>query len=647
MERSVSASFASYTPRLPELRDVAWAEIEKLQEERRRMHIRLTACQENPASFLLQMEGIEVTQAIQDMSHSVTLFAGKRTAVRIYLSYCGSPDILVQGGLLARSDSGTLTTVPSWKPALLSAANAGDLRTARLDAKLSLNFILPPELTAAGGWNFSLGSLVDAVTGTSLTVFGQTSREVSFVDTAPLRLRVFAVRYPWVDPVTHAQYMFTPSDKDFDLLFSWLARAYPVAQVIGSRAQIDVNLPSGGRRCFNDVDPSIFCASDVNDQLAHIRRLDVAWGADHRTHYYGMVSDGGRNSGKNTGYRLRGQANVVPSTPDPSAVATGPTGSGTAPSGNGDTTWDTDGSWGDWSCGHELAHTFGRAHPGFCNQTHDDPDYPFSNGQLANSDDSFCGFDTGDPSLGIEPAALPGAKWHDVMTYCDFQWISSYTYEGIHTRLAAEDLIGPPTIVMENLISVIARVNMSRREGQIRYVHPVGGPLPADPGFSRSPLVLLRFKTASGELLNEHHVAVKIDSERDEPQEETGLVDALVVAGPEARQVELVIGGKTVDTFRAGDPPQQIQNMLKSDGPGFLGLSWRPAAGEGVSYAAQVSADDGKTWFTLAVGLKEPRFSVDPKHFPGAKRIQIRIIATNGFAQMVAPTEVFDAPASK
>jgi hypothetical protein len=145
---------------LPELRDIAQAEIDKLQEQGRSLRARLSACQENPNLSLLQMDGIEVTQAIQDMPHSVALFAGKRTAVRIYLSYCGSPDILVQGGLLARSDSGEVTTVPSANQALLRAENAGDLRAARVDAKLSLNFILPPELTAAGGWNFSLGSLI-------------------------------------------------------------------------------------------------------------------------------------------------------------------------------------------------------------------------------------------------------------------------------------------------------------------------------------------------------------------------------------------------------------------------------------------------------------------------------------------------------
>jgi hypothetical protein len=34
--------------------------------------------------------------------------------------------------------------------------------------------------------------------------------------------------------------------------------------------------------------------------------------------------------------------------------------------------------------------------------------------------------------------ALPGQGWHDVMTYCNFQWLSPYTYRGILDRLIAE-----------------------------------------------------------------------------------------------------------------------------------------------------------------------------------------------------------------
>lgn len=130
---------------------------------------------------------------------------------------------------------------------------------------------------------------------------------------------------------------------------------------------------------------------------------------------------------------MRGCAAGIPQTPDPATVASGPTGSGTW-------NWDTDGSYGDWYTGHELGHTYGRFHIGSgCGESADDPNYPFPHGQIANPDDAFVGLDVGDPAHAIPLAALPGVQWHDVMSYCVTQWLSSYTYAHIHDRLVAEN----------------------------------------------------------------------------------------------------------------------------------------------------------------------------------------------------------------
>jgi hypothetical protein len=68
-------------------------------------------------------------------------------------------------------------------------------------------------------------------------------------------------------------------------------------------------------------------------------------------------------------------------------------------------------------------------------------------GQLANADNAFVGFDVGDPAHSLPMAALPGTDWHDVMTYCNTQWLSSYTYQPIYTRLVAENDLAPgPTL---------------------------------------------------------------------------------------------------------------------------------------------------------------------------------------------------------
>jgi hypothetical protein len=157
-----------------------------------------------------------------------------------------------------------------------------------------------------------------------------------------------------------------------------------------------------------------------------------------------MVSDGG--------FFMRGKAAGIPAAPDPSVVASGPTGPDTWG-------WDFDGSYGDWYGGHELGHTFGRKHPGFCGETQDDLDgYPFAGGSLADAEDSFCGFDVGDPLLGVGRSVLPGLDWHDVMTYCDQEWLSPYTYQAIRSRLLAEDALGslPAAGPVPVAVSVVA-----------------------------------------------------------------------------------------------------------------------------------------------------------------------------------------------
>jgi hypothetical protein len=358
----------------------------------------------------LQLDGMEVTQAIQTLSQSVPLVAGKRTVVRLYLSHYSSPGVTVRGELaLRRSPSEPPVIIPSLNTVVLNSAQAGNLTVKRNDVTRSLNFELPNTHTVEGPLIISIAGITNAVGGALIPLGCERRPTVRFHASPPLRVRVLGFRYTQGNPpVTH-----TPSNLDFQALLSWLGRAYPVGQVISSQAVIDATAA-----------PPFSC-NDINAQLAALRALDMGAGGDQRTHYYGLVSDGG--------FFMRGCAAGIPPTPDPGTVASGPTGPATWG-------WDFDGTYGDWYGGHELGHTFGRLHPGFCGETQDDlNNYPYPNGQLAASDASFAGFDVGDPALNLPMVALGGTQWHDVMTYCNFQWLSAYTYQGVRLRLLAED----------------------------------------------------------------------------------------------------------------------------------------------------------------------------------------------------------------
>jgi hypothetical protein len=592
------------------------------------------------APGLLSVDGIEVTQVVQDMGHAVPLIADKATVVRVYLSRPEGGVVTVRGEIsVRRSPTGTPHRVPSLATARVNPTQNGRLRTKRHDLRLSLNFALPASLTVKGRAFIEISSLADAATGQAIVCSDCAEKqvEVRFVEAAPLRVRLISLRYRTDDaPNGHV-----PRALDVSLFKSWVGRAYPVSRVIFSQATVDTDIRPPFKSNTSDK---------TNAQLTTIRRLDVDNGADQRTHYYGMVYDA-------RDFFMRGSASALPDTPDPTAVASGPTGD---PEGG----WDTDGSYGDWYGGHELAHTFGRLHPGFCDgNSDDDAEYPFTDGQLSNSNAAFVGFDVGDASLGIPMRALPGQQWHDVMTYCDQQWMSSYTYDGIRLRLLAEDALGPTPSAGEDthiavneleinmtsgdFISVVAEVNLTEGTGNIRYVNPVSRTLSAaavgGAGFE------LRVLDATGQALGSYPAPVKLNSCADPSEDRTGIVDAVIPANPAARQIELLYNGQVLDTFRSGAAVAEISNLRRETSTeSALSFAWDNAATtsveddvSNVTYNVQVSTDEGQTWQTVAVGRTSPDATIDRTQFEPGDRVTVRVVATDGFTSTVAETETF------
>jgi hypothetical protein len=583
-----------------------------------------------------QLDAIEVTQTIQDLSHSVTLIARKRTFVRVYLGVAAAP-LTVYGTLrVSRHAHGPWTRVPSVGNADLDPGRSGStlaqLQTRRDNIGYSLTFRLPSRFTRAGKLWVRLGRVRVVGTGRIVRVTDPVGTEtVTFTASPPLRLRVINLQYTTGSPpITYAA-----TTTDLALLQSWLSRTYPIPNVAFSSVRVPATA----------VWP--FSSGQANAQVAAIRALDMAGGGDPRTHYYGFVSDGG-------GF-MRGSAAGIPGTPDPAVVASGPTG----PSTWG---WDNDGSYGDWYGGHELGHTFGRFHPGFCGESHDDPAYPFTAGQLANADDAFVGLDAGDSSLGLALAALPGTAWHDVMTYCPTQWLSSYAYEGIRDRLVAEAALFPgavpaapagvgATMIDDPAVHVAAVLNLTTGTGSIEHVTPLPGDPPATPP-PDDTRVVLRSHTPDG-AIQEYPVEFKPDLCRLPDEDEVGLVDAVIDVAGDVTAIELLIDGTAVATFEPSAAPSAAENVhvgsAELEGAGEEGiavtqsvLSWDDTSGAGdgrPTYVVQASTDHGETWQTLAVGATETSLPLDSADFADAEEVRFRVLTTNGIAYTEATTD--------
>ena len=673
-----------------------------------------------PGPDEVALDGVEITQAIQDMAHTVPLVAGKSTIARAYLSTESANPVTVRGTLALTRGTRTYR-INSLNAVTVDPTQNWQLAPKRADVNQSLNFRIPARRAGAGNVRVRLSRVVDAGGAPIGCSDCATNRvAVNLHASAPLRLRVIALRYTTGTPPVS----FAPSGTDFNLTDSWLKRAYPVGSVLSTTVTTDATAAWP------------FGCGDANAQVAAMRANDIAGGTDKRTHYYGLVADGG-------GF-MRGCAAAIPGTPDPTAVASGPTGSGTFG-------WDNDGSYGDWYTGHELGHTYGRFHPGSgCGESSDDASFPYPSGQLADASERFAGFDVGDASNGIAMAALQGTVWHDVMTYCPNQWLSAYTYTGIHSRLSGEDVLPagpvpvganrtsgasasviqagdpgkvvarkspaavvpgrshlvltrpaardgsdarlvaaaeaqvpapvtgreiapsaaeaaqttPPRVERESqkiavpanrgkrdsalkvkrgdLLSVVATINLTKATGTIKFVNRVqrGFDLPMAPG-SEIEIVLLN---SAGRMLKKYPVALKRDTDIPANEDQTGLVDTVVPFVNGSAEVRVLLFGDIVDSRKVSASAGGARALRGTGivdvkaGPGKAQeYSWQAMGGEGTTYTLQLSSDNGKTWQTVAIGLTEPRYSLDPNDV-GTTATMLRVLANDGINNTVVGT---------
>lgn len=606
---------------------------EELTADRQKL---ITGCAPPPPpSRHVQLDGIEITQAIENMSQSITLVAGKQTWARVYFSTTSNLPITIKATLRAKNSATNGTEdIPSIASVVLTPGTS--LRARRESWNLSLNFPVPSTIAAAGAADFTVVAVSDVDSG-SPVVCDQciNDRQVSFVATPPLRVRIIGMKYSSGTPPVSQ----TPRVVDFALLQSWLLRAYPSAQLTASTTTV------------NASNPWPFTCNQANTQLAAIRANDIANGADSRTHYLGLVFNGG-------GY-MRGCASGAPATPDPTTVASAPTGSTSGANVPVNVTGDTDASFGDWYGGHELAHTYGRNHPGFCNgNSASDPNFPNPNGQISDNQGDDTGLDVGDTANGVQLAVLPGATKFDIMTYCNQpQWLSGYAYEGVRTRLAAEDpsgggapgggapvgsetpsagsTAGPAEMLIGSFVHVVASVNVTKQTGKIEYVTPVAKAAPQAASDGRAEL---RTLTNTSEVLGHYAVQVREDTDIPTGEDQTAIIDAAIPFTPSLGQIQLVLSGKILDNFRASQnqPPRPTGLRLAhgaiaptAEVAAGTVITWAPTLmpGDHVTYVVQTS-QDGKTWDTIGVGLVQPTLALTAQQ---AASSFVRIIATNGF----------------
>ena len=450
------------------------------------------------------LDWIEVTQAIQDLNNSVPLIAGKVTLVRAYLTLSSgySPSPLKEGKLVVQPSSGSPITINSTNSPFLT--NQSQIGPKRLNLNATLNFFLP--LLPPGQYKLAIdNSLINYDGWTIPCTNCTTQRPMTLLQSPKLKIVLVPVIYKSdKDPTFRTD---EPQNKEYDLIRSWIKRAYPIAsdpsllKIDDERNfPLEINVDDLSDSYPNKTPKSNYlnATADVTNSFVRVDRLLTE--NLPSTHYVGLVSDHNPNGTTgNTEYFKAGNTTIMGTMPtlqdyfgQPGSVATGQRGLAQPPwatiLGGNATYWDSDGSYGDWYTGHELGHALGRPHAigsggttsnTLCDTSLENPvNLPHPNGQLSDSTNTFIGYDSGDVAPPISPQLLPGQQWHDVMTYCVYQWLSDVTYNEIRCRLHAENgepcpfppnpNPNPPPAAPTNL-----RVSDVQNNGISSNVHPV------------------------------------------------------------------------------------------------------------------------------------------------------------------------------
>ena len=333
--------------------------------------------------FNLRIDGMYLTQSVQTYTGAVPLVKDRDGYLRVFVTAnqtnLTAPQVRVRFYQAANLVS-TLTIAPPATSVPLSP-NEGSLSS-------SWNVAVPRTLIQPG-----LSVLADVDPSNDIAEADETDNQFPASGT-PLPLDVhatsaFSVRFvPVLQSVNGRQGNVTNANKD-----SYLTAAMKIHPL----ASYDADL----RAPYTTTAPAVD-ANNSSTWTTILSQLDALRAADGSSRYYFGVVNPSYNSG---------------------IAGVGYVGGKTALG------WDKNGA--DWVAAHEWGHNWGRNHAPCGGASGPDPNYPYPGGS------------TGVYGLDVATQTLKPPSYTDVMGYCDNEWISDYTYEGVLAwREAQPDVVG-------------------------------------------------------------------------------------------------------------------------------------------------------------------------------------------------------------
>jgi hypothetical protein len=554
-----------------------------------------------PPPVDLSIDSLEITQAVQTPSNSVPLVAGRPAIVRVYAKYTGT---VVPGSVtvtLTGARNGVALAPLTLGPQAVSAAPSR--------ATYSSSFNVPLPISWLSG-TVAMTATVDsgaAVIESDET--NNTAKATLVFNTVPaLDLVIVPVRY------TDTPSGVTYPPPTVDTISDFIRRTYPLSTINVTFRPTPMNFVGD---LSNSDDWGNNAHTGLLDQVTTLKGADLVnqGGVNSPKVYYGLVSTGTSLNNTwlplNSGFILGigwvgtrvGAGLDIPASfgfSDPELTS------------------DT--------AAHEIGHNLGRSHAPCglpSNSSSIDPNYPSKTASIVEF-----GVDVSKGKL-LNPST---AK--DVMSYCEPQWISDYTYKAFYAALRGNALVSADAAPADTLFvrgSIAPDGSASLAPAYDLAGMPDSAPESSD--------YRVEFVDAAGAVVASQPVAV-LEMEQPHVVALSGgqlirQVDPLALRGMDTRAPRLAINALIPAPARAYASMRLVRagtvlatRAARAAGPalaatapsaqranGALQLRWgAPNAPALVRY----TADGGASWMTLGVDVLGGELSVDPATLPSS-----------------------------
>jgi hypothetical protein len=265
---------------------------------------------------------------------------------------------------------------------------------------------------------------------------------------------------------------------------------------------------------------------------------------------------------------------------------------------------------GDNTAAHEIGHNFGRYHTYGCGASNYDQSYPYSNGIVGQ--------------FGFKVNELPSQtvvsnNAYDIMNYCDDQWISDYTYQGLYyDQVQMLNAVAQPE--QDNLY-VRARIDET---GAVE-IKPAYGFLSSPDAPVSTSEYSIQFIDETGSVVAEHPLAVKYAEENG--YQVRSIHSRVPLPDKPFSTYQILRNGLEVaqrDFRSQALAAEAVPTLVRQDDA--LTLGWETA---GLPALVRYSSDNGQTWSTLAVDAKDGTVSLLLADLPDGP-LQFQVILADG-----------------